>query len=189
MKLVGRVMSVGALGLALSASAVGGLPSGAVAPAPVSVSYTCSLPGLGSYTGAVNVAANIPATVKLKGKVTLTGVQMSVTVPASLVNEAISFGLTKVSGTVTTADITATDATVPTVNATATPKAFGPVKLVANQPLTVKFPKSPARVGTWSPAGPGTMTFSTGDVAISAFGQTVSCSPAGADVLGSTTVP
>lgn len=162
--------------------------AGSAGATTTSVAYNCNVPIVGTISGSVNVSASSPAVVPLKSKVSLTGVQVSLTIPASYVNDLISYGITKVSGKATKADITATDAKVATVNAAKHAVTIGPYTLVENQPLTVTVPAEPRTVGTWAPAAAGTMQFSAGTVALSARGYSVSCSPAGSSVLTSTTV-
>jgi hypothetical protein len=168
--------------------ALGAAPAGAaarVAPHATKATYNCSASVLGttkSFTGSVTIAATAPAKVAPGGKVSLSAFQATIAVPASFVNEAISLGVTSVSGKISAFTINATLAKVAGLNAAGKGIAIPTTKLVKNQALNIKVPTKPATVGTWT-AGTkaGTMDFNTGNAAMtldtSLADVTVTCTP------------
>ena len=197
---VRRLMATGVAGAGLAALAVGVLPAGAAAPdKTVSASYNCTVSVLTyslSYAVTASVTATAPATVAPGAKVSVSHLQTTLTVPASFVNEALSFGAGTISGTLTTADITATDAKVALVNTAGTGVAIPTLTLVSGQALNVELPPTPAKVGPWTAKKAGTMKFSTGEVAatlkttskIGPLTVSLNCAPNPAAVIGKTTV-
>jgi len=93
----------------------------------------------------------------------MTGFQISVTIPASVVNELIGKGVTPVTMEATVLDINASDAKTKTVNAAKKPFQFGPVTLQKNTPAVFILPPDPITIGTWTALKTGTMTFTTGN--------------------------
>ncbi len=186
--------------LALAGTAVAGTLALAAGAAPagasvgktiektVTATYSCSASALGktyTYTGSIVVAGTTPAKVAPKSKVTMTGFQTTVTVPASIVNQVIKYTKT-ISGTLKTFDVVSTD-TTGTVNAAGTGIKFGPLTLVANKPLVVKLPGTAKSISGWIAGTTGTMVFSTGKVAITlsvlGISVPVNCTPKPAAVI------
>lgn len=164
------------LGLAVVAA-----PAGAAAPRVASLNYTCKTI-LGNQTFPVTVTGATPKSVAPNAAVSMTGTQVSVTIPAALVTAVLDLHLgSTVSGHATTLDVNSSDAKSPTVNAAKTPIPFGPLTLVAGHALVLRLPAKGLTVGTWAAKAKGTMIFtpSTAVLSITIGKQTnsVSCSP------------
>jgi hypothetical protein len=157
----------------------------AVAAAPAAASThirtityndTCTYSVLGqtgSNSYPVTVAATAPASVVHGTKVTLTGVQFSVTIPASLIQKAISYGATAIisPSKVTKLYINATDtiSTASKVNVTRTAFTIPQITLANYKTTgyTLKVPAAPASKSGWIGAAAGTMNFYPGIAALS----------------------
>jgi hypothetical protein len=175
--------------------ATGVLPAAGAAHAPrdrIRAGYSCTSP-VGSLTVPVTLTGSLPRAVATRATVSLADFEMSVTVPASAVDELVSLGVTAVSGAVTTFDVTATDATPATTNLASGSVAVGPIDLVAGKPVTVVVPASPTTVGHWTAGAKGHMTLTDGplDLILSVPGLgslSASCTPTHPMVLGITLV-
>jgi len=176
------------------ALAAGAAPAGAAVPkTAVKATYSCSATALGktyTYAGSISVSGTTPAKAAPKSAVSMTGWQVVVAIPASIVNEVYKYTHT-ISGTLTTFDIVSTD-NAGTVNAAAPGIKTGTITLKPNTALSIKLPGTAKTVGKWTAGPSGTMTFSTGKVAIalSVLGVNVpvTCSPKPAAVISKTTV-
>jgi hypothetical protein len=124
-------------------------------------------------------------------KVSMTGWQAQVTIPASVVNELIGNGITAVTMEATTFDINATDAKPGTVNAANPPISYGPVTLGKGMPALFLIPQNPITIGTWTALKTGTMTFTAGNAKLTLTDSKTTvdatCKP-GKTVLATTTV-
>jgi hypothetical protein len=178
------------------ALAAGAAPAGAsVGKATVAAKYNCTFTVLGSkhsYAGSINVTGTTPAKVAPKASVYMTGWKVSVIIPATIVNQIRSFGVTSISGVLTTFDIKSTDL-ASTVNAAAGGIKFGPLALKANTPLAINLPSATGKtVGHWVAGTTGTMTFATGPtgITISALGQKVpvTCAPGPSVIISKSVV-
>jgi hypothetical protein len=189
-----------ALLLAAAAPVVAGavaVPAGAApapAPAAVSLSYNCTA-SIGSLTLGVKVTGSTVSTVADGKTIRLHNAQWSVTIPATWVNKLIQFTkATSASGKATNLNFTATHATTATVNAAATPIAFGPIPLVLNKPAVLHLPAAPATVGPWTASGSKgqVMRFTPGlaviTVKVATFTGTATCKPATHPVIASSTI-
>ena len=177
------------------AIAAGAAPAGAtIQKASVKATYACTATALGktyNYTGSITVAGTVPASVPVGSAVSMTGWQITVTIPASIVNQVYPYTHT-LSGTLKTFNIASTN-TAHTVNAAGTLGIkFGPITLTQNQAKTIKLPATPKTIGKWTAGTTGTMYFKTGKVAItlSVLGVSVpvTCAPHPSVVITHTTV-
>jgi hypothetical protein len=122
--------------------AAGAAPAGATVEKSVNATYSCTATALGktyTYAGTIAVSGVTPAKVAAKSLVSMTGWQITVTVPASIVNKIYPYTHT-VSGTLGTFDIVSTD-NAGTVNAAAPGIKFGPLTLKQNTPLVATLPR------------------------------------------------
>jgi hypothetical protein len=180
--------------------AVGAGPAGAAAPRTVhsvATTYSCSATVLGSahtFTSSITLSGTVPASVAAPGdKVSMTGFQSKVTIPASLVSTAETYGVTWVSAGGFVWYIRATDAKVAPVNAgsgLSIPQTTLP-KPAAN--VTVTVPKTAKTVGPWTSSAKGTMVFTDGILKFTlndnlGLSVPISCTPKPAVTLGKTTV-
>jgi hypothetical protein len=144
----------------------------------------------------VNFISQPPSAAAPGTSVALSGVRMTVSMPADVVNAAIrDLGFTVLDAEITADNINATNTTEGTVNATPTPIDFT-ITLVANQPF-VQVLNMPATVGTWTAGKSGTITFTPGDLDVTltptpnepfgGFPQPVTCTPEGTPTLN--TIP
>ena len=193
-----RIWAVAAAGASTGlVLAAGAGPAGAVAPrVTVNATYSCTATVLGSahtFTSPISIASVAPAKVAPGAAVKLTGFQSKVTIPASLVSTAESYGVTYVSASGFTWYIHATDAKVANVNAgvgLSIPKTNLP-KPAKN--VTVAVPAVAKTVGTWTAGTAGTMTFTDSTLKFTlndnlGVAVPVSCVPKPAIVLAKTIV-
>jgi hypothetical protein len=155
--------------------------------------YSCSSPDVGTFDATAKVVGHSPTSTSVGDAVSLTKFDWTVTLPASLINEAISVGATSASGDATTLDVKATESTPASVNAAKTEIAFGPVPLVKNEALSVSFPADPEKLNGFKAKAAGTMTFTPGDmnfnVTLNPLGtQSVTCTTTKGAVISKTTV-
>lgn len=188
------VVASGALASGLML-ALGAAPAGAsTTPHATSVSYTCgdSITST-KFTSPISITATPTKTVAPGKTTSLTGFQVSVTIPESVVSEAESFGITWVDGTIKTFDINATDAKTAAVNAAGKgitlPKTTLPKPAKA---VSMKVPAKAITVGTWTAKAKGTMTYSSGNLDFTlndslGVAVTVTCTAA-KNTIGKTTV-
>src|SRR5579871_3410586 len=183
---VSRVSAiVAACGLAGLLLATGAAPAGASAESVSAAKYSCTNPVSGTQIFTAAIHADPSATSYKPGATTvsLTGFQVSLTIPASLISLAETFGVSSVTGQVTTFDLAGTNVT-PTLRNVA--KGFTVPSTKLPKPakaITVKFPTAPVTIKGWK-AGTkaGTMTFRTGAVVLSIGDNigdllTVTCAP------------
>jgi hypothetical protein len=123
----------------------------------------------------------------------MSGYQVKVHIPAADVNKVI--GLThahSAKGTVTTLNVSSSDAKPVIVNAARKPISFGPIALVMNKAITIAVPAKLTTIGGWVAQGAGTMTFSPGAMAITidvgTFVVKATCKPSSKVTLSTTTV-
>lgn len=158
-----RILGASAL---LAAAGVGGLgfagPAGA-ATSSATIDYACTFPILGAETLAVTISETAPASVTPGQSFNLTDVQSTTVLPSSLVSTLTLLG-SSVSGTVTTFDVDATNATPTTLNAAATPITFGPVALKSGDSATIVAPSTPETVGPFTAGSSGTIAITPGDL-------------------------
>jgi hypothetical protein len=192
-----RTWAVVAVGAASALPLVfGAAPAGAATGRKVSVTYSCtaSVPIVGNetFSSPIAVSGKTPASVAPGGAVKMTGFQSSVTISSSFVNEAISYGITSISGKITTFDILATDAKSATVNAAKKAITIPSTKLVENEALTLTLPKTAITIGSWTASKKGKMTFTSGKVAFSLVTSLatvpVSCTASKPPAISTTTV-
>lgn len=183
--------------------AIGAGPAGAVAPrATVSATYACTTTVLGqteTFTSPIKITGSTPAGPVAPGAlVKMTGFYSKVTIPKTLVAKAESYGVTWISGKITTWTINATHATAKSKNAAgstgiAIPKRTLPKPAAA---VTIRVPGGTATrtVGPWTAAaGAGTMTFTDGTLKFTlndnlGVSLTVTCNPHPAVTISKTTV-
>ena len=175
-----------------SAQASAGVP--APAAGGVSVTYACTS-AIGSLKLVVKASGVTPASVPVDTGVKMSAAQLRLTVPAVYVNKVISFTNAKsASGKSTKLDISSTNADVATVNAAATPIAFGPIPLIKNKSAVLALPAKPATFGSWvaSDSHGSVMTFSAGEVVVSMkighFSGVATCKPTSTVALSTTKV-
>ncbi|MHB1504534.1 MAG: DUF6801 domain-containing protein [Acidimicrobiales bacterium] len=137
--------------------------------------YSCIAPVLGAISLPVTVTGSVDPVVSSGQKFDLQGVQTSTTIPASLVNTALFFGLKTLSGTVTTFNLHVSGASPALYNAAGTGLAFGPVTLTANTPVTLTLPATAADLGPFQATG-GLVTFTPGSLDLTAIVGIV-CTP------------
>jgi hypothetical protein len=155
---------------------------------PVTI-YTlnCSVPIIGNLPLSVGIFAQAPGSVQAGGSVSLHAVRAHVSIPTNLVNLALFFGITSLSGQITTLDFDATGATPSSVNLASTPISFGPVPLVENQPATFTVPVTPATVGPFTAGSSGTVTFTPGLTELTVI-LPISCTPTAPAALATTVI-
>jgi hypothetical protein len=168
--------------------------AGAVHPHNATTTYGCRSPYLGRQSLPVAVTGNTPTSVSTPfAEVSMSGFQVSVTIPASAVDKAMSKGATAVTTTVKEIDINASDARVKTMNAMNAPVTVGPTTLVTGQAVVVTVPASPSTTGTWAAKKRGTMAFTTGHATIflnfsSAGSTTLACKATPPAVISTTMI-
>ena len=170
--------------------AAGSLPVRPRAVTPVS--YTCTVPDLGSQTFAGTVEASSPASVGAGAPLTVTGFQATTVLPVNLVDDLVALGAPSLTGTVTVADLGVTQATPSTLNGAATPLPFT-VALTKGHAATIPF--GPVPVGPFTAGASGVVDVIPGAIAITGTfpvlgTQTIPCTlaTAPAPVLTSTTI-
>jgi hypothetical protein len=150
------------------------------------IPYTCPISVSGSVLTTpilnIGVTATAPASVAPGGSVTLTDVQTSTTIPASLVTELVSLlHVTSFGGTVVTFDFNATGATPATINGVPSSGVTFSVKVTSGQPATIIVPSSPETVGPWTAGSSGSVSIEPGDVDITTkvgtTAATIDCTP------------
>ena len=154
---------------------------------PTSYTYSCTVPIIGTLPLTVSISAQAPESAHAGSPVSLHAVRGEIALPTNLVNLALAFGITSLSGQVTTLDFDATNATPTAVNAAPTPLNFGPIPLVENQPATLTIPDTPATVGPWTAGNSGGIAFTPGEINLSAL-LPISCVPTGTVAPFATTV-
>lgn len=179
---------LGTLGLAVGVPSAGALARSVAAP------YSCSTQVLGmthTLSLPMSVSGATPAKVAPGAKVTMSGWQLTVTVPASLVNEFLRYGVNTLSGRLTNFTIASTNSTG-AVNAAGKGIPLPHSPLQANTPVTVKLPSTPKAIGTWTAGTAGTMTFRTGKALLTFSGLgapvPVTCLPKPSTTISHTTV-
>lgn len=140
-----------------------------------SITYSCQF-GASSPTGKgaisqdlnIGVDATAPATVAPGGSVSLSSVQTSTIIPASLVTTLMTlFKVTDFQGTVVTFDFAATNATPATLNSMPSGGIGFSYKVKKNTAVTIVVPSTPTTVGPFTAGSSGTMTIVPGNVVIS----------------------
>jgi hypothetical protein len=177
-------------------------PAGATATALKTVKFSVACTGtpVGSGTYSATATTNAPATVAPGKPVSLTSVQDKVTVPGSIVREAVLLGYTSATGTVKTLDIKASDAKTgtSTQNIAKKPFNFGPIAITKAEEttgVTIKLPSKAVTLSGFVSGSKGTMKFTPGPVLLTATFKnssgsaqiTLSCK-SGTTVLNSTAV-
>jgi hypothetical protein len=181
----------------LSSLAISSGPAGAVGPKgnqPAVMTYTVNCPVLfATVPVTVNFFGRAPGATPPGAPVVLSGVRITVSLPASVVNLSIQeLGFTSLGAQITADNINATNTTEGTVNATPTPVTFT-VTLIPNQPFVHQVLSTPATVGPWTAGGSGTITFTPGDldvtlVAPGGLSESSSCTPATTPTLATTVI-
>jgi len=170
-----RLATSASLALASAGALTGALLIGGAQAAGAATSgtipYTCPISVSGSVltspTLNIGVVATAPASVAPGGTITLTNVQTSTTVPASLVTELVSLlHVTSFGGTIVTFDFNATGATPATVNGVPSAGVTFSVKVTSGHPATIVVPSTPETVGTWTAGSSGNVTIEPGNVDI-----------------------
>jgi hypothetical protein len=155
------------------------------------VAYSCPIVVSGSTlttpTLEIGYSETAPASVAPDGTVTLTDVQTSTTVPASLVTELVDLlHVTSFGGTVVTIDFNATGATPATVNGVPAAGVTFSVKVKSGNPATIVVPSSPETVGPWTAGSSGSVSIAPGNVDIT---TKVGSSTASIDCTAPSTIP
>jgi hypothetical protein len=173
--------AAGALGAALALGTAS--PAGA---ATVSMTYTCPIVVSGSTLTSpsfpISFTATAPSSVAPGGSVTLTNVQATATIPASLVTLLVSaLGVTSFGGTVKAVDFTATGGTPSSINGAPAAGFTFNVKVHSGQTASITVPSSPETVGPWTAGSSGSVTITPGDVDITSnvkgTAATINCTP------------
>lgn len=164
---------------------------GAGAVRNVAVTYACSTSLGTTLTAPAAVTGATPAKIAPGSKVSMTGFQAKVTIPASFVTELVDLlGLKNLSGELATFNIVSTNK-ASTVNAAGKGIKFGPLALTSGKGLTIGLPAKPTTVGSWTAGTKGTMTFRPGKLEMTANVQgtplSLTCKP-GHTVLSTTSV-
>lgn len=166
--------AIGAAGLIAVAGLAGAGIAAPVASAQtaVTMNYTCDFPILGDETVAITITATAPSSVTPGQSFSLTGVQSTSVISAAVATD-LALIESSISGTVTTFDTNATNATPATVNGAATPISFGPVPVTSGDPITIVAPATPETVGPFTAGSSGTVTITPGDISlVTALGGT-----------------
>jgi hypothetical protein len=182
---------------------LGAAPAGAVAPrATVSATYACTTTVLGqteTFTSPISITGKTVAGPVAPGTlVKMTGFYSKVTIPQSLVAKAESYGVTWVSGKITSWSINASHATTKTKNAAGSTGLAIPQTNLPNPAaaVTIRVPSGTTTktVGPWTAAaGAGTMVFTDGTLKFTlndnlGVSLSVTCSPHPAITISKTTV-
>jgi hypothetical protein len=186
---VPAVAAIAALALVIAVPVAGAVPR-----ASTTYSCTATVPVSGgetiTYSRPITVHGNAPRTAAPNSKVSLTGVEFKLTIPARVINQVIRLSK-KVSADVTTLDIVSTNRPA-TVNVAGKGIVISPLTLVSDATLTLQLPNPPTTVGPWTAGSAGPMSFRTGNVALTltAAGKKVpvSCHPKPAVTISTTTV-
>lgn len=172
---VARLATTATVALASAGALTGALLLGSAQSAGAATSgtipYTCPISVGGSVlttpTLNIGVVATAPSSVAAGGSITLTNVQTSTTVPASLVTELVDLlHVTSFGGTVVTFDFNATGATPATINGVPSSGVTFSVKVTSGQPATIVVPSSPETVGPWTAGSSGSVSIEPGNVDI-----------------------
>ncbi|MGO9558327.1 MAG: IPT/TIG domain-containing protein [Acidimicrobiales bacterium] len=148
------------------------------------IDYTCAFPGIGNQTIPITVAGTAPTSVSPGQTFSITGVQSTTVLPASVVNSLLSL-TSAAQGNVTDFEVDATDATPASINGAATPIPFGPVPLKKNKTATVIAPATPESVGPFTAGSNGTISLFPGDITLvspldvggTTINATIRCTP------------
>jgi hypothetical protein len=164
--------------------------SAASAAAGATVPYTCGVASLAASTFNFAITATAPASVTPGGTVTLSGVQLSSAIPASVVTEIVNLAhISSFSGTVTTLDFNASGATPMTINAARSGISFT-IPFVSGQAAPFTIPASPESVGPFTAGKSGTVTVSPGNVVITTvvgpLTYAITCTPPSSLPAGAT---
>jgi hypothetical protein len=172
-------------------------PARALGPPPSATpvtTYTVNCPVLlATVPVTVNFFGRAPGATRPGAPVVLSGVRITVSLPANVVNLSIQeLGFTSLGAQITADNINATNTTEGTVNATPTPVNFT-VNLVPNQPFVFQVLRTPATVGPWTAGRSGTIAFTPGDLDLTLIapgGLTDSsrCTPATTPTLGTAVI-
>jgi hypothetical protein len=177
----------GALVLATAGSASAATLSG-------TIPYTCPITVGGSVlttpTLNIGVSATAPASVAPGGSITLTDLQTSTTIPASLVTELVDLlHVTSFGGTVITFDFNATGATPGTINGVPAAGIAFSVKVTTGHSATIVLPSTPETVGPWTAGSSGTVSIEPGNVTITSkvgtSSATISCTTTASSIPSS----
>jgi hypothetical protein len=197
-----RIRSRIALVITVTGLAFGGFSAATVSAAPhqptnsVVDSYSCSVStpeGTFPYSASATFTGSTPAAVPVGATVLIGGFQARVSVPGSVLDEAYGYGVRTIAASVTAFDVTATDATVATVNIAKRAVKVGHARLApsGNPSLAVNIPRIAAKVGSWVASTKGTMVFSPGDATLhfktNLGSLNVQCSPSPPNSALSTT--
>jgi hypothetical protein len=173
-------------GAPLSSAGALGPPSGV--PPVTTYTMDCAVPIIGTLPLQVSIFATAPGSVQAGRSVSLHAVRSTVAIPASLVDLALEFGITTLSGTISTVDFDATNATPAVLNSLSAPASFGPITLVEGQPATFQVPSTPQTVGPWTAGSSGnTITYTPGEVDLTVL-LSFSCTPVSPAPLATTTI-
>jgi hypothetical protein len=138
----------------------------------------CSVLGILTVPLTISTFDTSPGSVGTGQPVDLFAVRSHVSIPPSLVDLALAFGVTSLSGSITTLDFNATNATPSTVNAASSAIGFGPLPLTEGQAATFTVPSAPATFGPWvAGAAGGTIDFTPGAIDLTVL-VPISCVPA-----------
>jgi len=162
-----------------SASSVGGASATPASSIGATVVYKCRIASALTQSLDTVIHETAPAWVLSGKKLSLTHLQVSVVLPASLVNLLIEFEhVTSLTGALTTIDFHASGATPATLNA---PPASGwgfNVPVTKNKAATITVPRSPANLGPFTTARRGTVSIKPGNFKMTTkFGDIVCTAP------------
>jgi len=163
----------------------------------VDATYSCTTSIGANFSPTVTFSGATPPSVAPGATVNMTGFQVAVTVPASIVNTVRDEGFTSASGSATTVDVDSNDANSTTVNAAATPIPIPSQPLIAGHAVLITLPASPVTIGSWTAiAVAGRMEFTTGPIVLhlifkgaETLDVPVTCSPTTVATISTTRVP
>jgi hypothetical protein len=179
-------------GGAASASAVSARSQGSVVT-PFNCSAVTPL-GTLSGSGTASFSGTTPAHARVGGTVVMSGFQATLTIPGSVLDQLYQAGVHSLTAGVSAFDISATDATDPTVNVVNKLVKVGHLTLKAsdNATLTIDIPRKAATVGSWVASQAGTMTFTPGSATVEfkakAGSLSAQCTPTAPTAISTTTV-
>jgi hypothetical protein len=176
----GRARTLAVAGAAVASGLLlvaGAAPAGASVAPHVAGKYACSatIPVVGkkSWSGTITVTGTAPKTAAPGAKVSLSGWQVVVTIPKSLVDEAAQYA-SSIGGKLATFTINASDSKVKGVNAAGKGIAIPTTKITTSSGnLTFKLPAKAITVSGWTASSKGTMTFSTGNAVLDLTADTI----------------
>ncbi len=125
----------------------------------VAATYSCAVPVAGAVPFTATIAGSTPASVPAGSTISVTGYQMTLVMPAALVDELVALGASTVSGDVTVEDVDVTSATPSSLNAASTPLPFS-ATLTEGQPAS--FPIGAVTAGPFTAGSYGTATVAPG---------------------------